>query len=83
MVLRLSRPKLKSRLPCKSSSVNTSLAIDLTVTEGMNVRYLTHARMFDTRLYYPLPHYREPGYEATDKVALLQETQNLPKLTKV
>ena len=29
-------PKLNSRLPCKSSSVNTSLAIDLTLTEGMN-----------------------------------------------
>ena len=29
-------PKLKSCLPSKSSSVNTSLVIDLTVTEGMN-----------------------------------------------
>ena len=29
-------PKLKSRLPSKSSSVNTSLVIDLMVTEGMN-----------------------------------------------
>ena len=29
-------PKLKPRLPSKSSSVNTSLVIDLTVTEGMN-----------------------------------------------
>ena len=29
-------PKLKSRLPSKSSSVNMSLVIALTVTEGMN-----------------------------------------------
>ena len=29
-------PKLKSRLPSKSSSVNTSLVIDLMVTKGMN-----------------------------------------------
>ena len=29
-------PKLKSRLPSKSSSVNTSLVIDLMVTGGMN-----------------------------------------------
>ena len=29
-------PKLKSRLPSKLSSVNTSLVIDLMVTEGMN-----------------------------------------------
>ena len=29
-------PKLKSRLPSKSSSVNASLVIDLTVAEGMN-----------------------------------------------
>ena len=30
-------PKLKSHLTSKSSSVNTSLVFDLTVTEGMNV----------------------------------------------
>ena len=30
------KPKLKSRLPSKSSSVNTSLVIDLMVTEGIN-----------------------------------------------
>ena len=29
-------PKLRSHLPNKSSSVNTSLVIVLTVTEGMN-----------------------------------------------
>ena len=29
-------PKLKSRLPSKSSSINTSLDIDLMVTGGMN-----------------------------------------------
>ena len=29
-------PKLKSCLPSKSSSVNTSLVIDLMVTEGIN-----------------------------------------------
>ena len=29
-------PKLKSRLPSKSSSINTSLVINLMVTEGMN-----------------------------------------------
>ena len=29
-------PKLKSRLPSKSSSVNMSLVINLKVTEGMN-----------------------------------------------
>ena len=29
-------PKLTSRVPSKSCSINTSLAINLTVTEGMN-----------------------------------------------
>ena len=36
VVLGVIPPKLKSRLPSKSSSVNTSLVIDLTVTEGTN-----------------------------------------------
>ena len=37
---------------------------------------LTHARMLDTRLYYPPPHYREPGYEATMAAEVVPPTVN-------
>ena len=62
-------PKVKSRLHSKSFLYIRHWFIDLTVTEGMTSRYLTHARTFDTRLYFRSPRYREPGNEANQAKA--------------
>ena len=66
-------PKLKSRLPSKSSPVNTSIVIDLMVTKGVNAAisnacaYVSYQTLFSsptlieslgTRLGYTLYEYR-------------------------
>ena len=60
---------LKTHLPSRSSSVNTSLVFYLTITKGMNAAVSKHARTFDTKFYFPPPSYRETGYETRLRIA--------------
>ena len=62
-VARVITPKLKSHLPCKSSSVNTSQAIDLTVNKGMNASISNACAYVSYQALFSSISIDSPGYD--------------------